>query len=184
MTEQRILKMGNPILRLVASDFDSEEILSDDTKVLLGNMWDTLREAGGIGLAAPQIGVSKQLAIIQLSDDSERYPEVEASEAFIIFNPKIIVLDDELQGFWEGCLSVPGIRGYVERPKKIQVDYLDERAQSKSIILEDFLAAVFQHELDHLIGMLYVDRVSDIGTLMFEDEMKLLDEVEDDQLMD
>ena len=79
MTAQRILKMGNPVLRQVASDFKREEILSDDTKVLLGNMWDTLELAGGIGLAAPQIGVSKQLAIIELSSESERYPEAEAS---------------------------------------------------------------------------------------------------------
>ena len=177
MTAQRILKMGNPVLRQVASKFEKDEILSEDTKTLLENMWDTLELAGGIGLAAPQIGVSKQLAIIELSSESERYPEAEASDAFIIFNPQISVIDNDLQGFWEGCLSVPGLRGYVERPKKIKIDYLDEFARQQSIVLEEFLATVFQHELDHLIGMLYVDRMEDVGTLMFEDEMDLLDEV-------
>ena len=184
MTVQKILKMGNPILRLIASNFDRDEILSEETKLLLENMWDTLEVAGGIGLAAPQIGVSKQLAIIEISEESERYPEAEASEAFIIFNPKISVVDNDLQGFWEGCLSVPGLRGYVERPKKIQIDYLDEFAEQQSIVLEDFLATVFQHELDHLIGMLYVDRMEDAGTLMFEDEMDLLNEVEDEEILD
>ncbi len=171
-------------MRQVAFDFKREEILSDDTKVLLGNMWDTLELAGGIGLAAPQIGVSKQLAIIELSSESERYPEAEASEPFIIFNPKISIIDNDLQGFWEGCLSVPGLRGYVERPRKIKIDYLDEFAEQQSIVLEEFLATVFQHELDHLIGMLYVDRMEDAGTLMFEDEMDLLDEVGEDEILD
>lgn len=184
MTAQRILKMGNPVLRQVASKFEEDEILSEDTKTLLEDMWDTLELAGGIGLAAPQIGVSKQLAIIELSSESERYPEAEASDAFIIFNPQISVIDNDLQGFWEGCLSVPGLRGYVERPKKIKIDYLDEFANQQSIILEEFLATVFQHELDHLIGMLYVDRMEDVGTLMFEDEMDLLDEVGEDEILD
>ena len=75
------------------------------------------------------------------------------------------------RSFWEGCLSVPGLRGFVERPRKIRVDFLDENAENRSIEVEDFLATVFQHELDHLIGKLYVDRMKDIGTLMFEDEM-------------
>ena len=96
---------------------------------------------------------------------------MEDSEAFVIFNPEITILDEAEQGFWEGCLSVPGLRGFVERPRKIRVDFLDENAENRSIEVEDFLATVFQHELDHLIGKLYVDRMKDIGTLMFEDEM-------------
>jgi peptide deformylase len=184
MTAQIILKMGNPVLRQVASNFKTEEILSEDTKILLENMWETLEIAGGIGLAAPQIGVSKQLAIIKLSSESERYPEAEASEPFVIFNPEISILDNDLQGFWEGCLSVPGLRGYVERPKKIRIDYLNEFAEQQSIVLEEFLATVFQHELDHLIGMLYVDRMEDVGTLMFEDEMDLLNEIGEDEILD
>ena len=106
---------------------------------------------------------------------------MEDSEAFIIFNPKITVMDDTEQGFWEGCLSVPGLRGYVERPRSIRVDFLDENAEPKSIEIEDFLATVFQHELDHLIGKLYIDRMKDISTLMFEDEM-IFEEVEEELL--
>jgi peptide deformylase len=106
---------------------------------------------------------------------------MEDTEEFVIFNPKITVIDETEQGFWEGCLSVPGLRGFVERPRSIRVDYLDENAKSKSIEIEDFLATVFQHELDHLIGKLYVDRMKDITTLMFEDEM-VFEELEEDIL--
>lgn len=181
MTVRQIIKMGNPLLREVADEFTPEEIKSAETKILLEDMWDSLEAVGGIGLAAPQIGISKQLTIIKLSEESDRYPDMEDTEAFVIFNPKIKVLDETEQGFWEGCLSVPGLRGFVERPRSIRVDYLDENAESMYIEVEDFLATVFQHELDHLIGKLYVDRMKDITTLMFEDEM-IFEELEEEVL--
>ena len=181
MSVKEILKMGNPLLREVAEDFSVEEIKNSETQLLLEDMWHSLAAAGGIGLAAPQIGISKQLAVIKLTEESDRYPDIEDSEAFIIFNPKITVLDKTEQGFWEGCLSVPGLRGFVERPRKIRVDFLDENAKPRSIEVEDFLATVFQHELDHLVGKLYVDRIKDITTLMFEDEM-VFEELEEEIL--
>ena len=181
MSVEEILKMGNPLLREVAEDFSVEEIKNSETQLLLEDMWHSLAAAGGIGLAAPQIGISKQLAVIKLTEESDRYPDMEDSEAFIIFNPKITVLDKTEQGFWEGCLSVPGLRGFVERPRKIRVDFLDENAKPRSIEVEDFLATVFQHELDHLVGKLYVDRIKDITTLMFEDEM-VFEELEEEIL--
>ena len=181
MSVKEILKMGNPLLRVVAEDFSVEEIKNSETQLLLEDMWHSLAAAGGIGLAAPQIGISKQLAVIKLTEESDRYPDMEDSEAFIIFNPKITVLDKTEQGFWEGCLSVPGLRGFVERPRKIRVDFLDESAKPRSIEVEDFLATVFQHELDHLVGKLYVDRIKDITTLMFEDEM-VFEELEEEIL--
>ena len=175
--------MGNPLLRVEAKPFTLEEILSEETEILLRDMWDSLEEAGGIGLAAPQIGISKQLAVIKLSEESDRYPDMETTEPYVIFNPQITVLDKEVQGFWEGCLSVPGLRGYVERPRKVRIDYLDENADERTIEVEDFLATVFQHELDHLIGMLYVDRMEDVSTLMYEDEM-ILQEVIEEEILD
>ena len=171
MTIRKILKMGNPLLREPALPFESEEITSDETNELIQSMWDTMEEYGGIGLAAPQIGVSKQLAVIRIEEDNERDPVAEEFEEIVIFNPKITLLDETLQGFWEGCLSVPGLRGVVFRPRKVQIDYLDESAKEKSIIAEDFLATVFQHELDHLFGKLFIDRIEDISTLSFEDEL-------------
>lgn len=165
-----ILKMGNPLLRKVSKIFTKEEILSKETKELINKMWKIMAEAGGIGLAAPQIGISKQLAVIRLDSESERYENIEDSEEFVIFNPRLEVLDETKQGFWEGCLSVPGLRGYVERPRKLRIRYLDEKAEEKEIIVEDFLATVFQHELDHLFGFLYVDRLDSIKNLIFENE--------------
>ena len=167
----QILKLGNPILRLTAKELTREEILSSEIQELIPKMWSVMKEAGGIGLAAPQIGISIQLAVIKLENDSERYDNLEDSEEFIIFNPKLEVLDEKKQGFWEGCLSVPGLRGYVERPRKLKIKYLDEHAIERQVIVEDFLATVFQHELDHLFGYLYVDRLDSTKDLVFEEEM-------------
>tara|TARA_B100001029_G_scaffold39232_1_gene30365 strand:- start:683 stop:1201 length:519 start_codon:yes stop_codon:yes gene_type:complete len=163
--------MGNPLLREVAKEFTKDEILSGDMQDLITDMWDTMYAYDGIGLAAPQIGLSRQLAVIHLEEDSERYPDLVESKKFIIFNPSISVLDETKQEFWEGCLSVPGLRGPVSRPRKIKVDYLDENAKENSIELEDFLATVFQHELDHLFGKLFVDRMEDISLLAYEEEL-------------
>jgi len=162
--------MGNPVLRGVISKVDKEEILTPDFKTLLTDLNDTMNDSAGIGIAAPQIGISKQVALIKIPLDSSRYPETEESELFTIINPKIEILDEELQGFWEGCLSVPGLRGYVERPRKVKVSYIDEFAKEKEFIAEDFLATVFQHEIDHLFGKLYVDRITDLSLLSYEQE--------------
>ena len=178
MAIHQIIKMGNPILRETARELTKEEILSDEMKKLVKDMWDTMEHAGGIGLAAPQIALPIQLTVIRVPKDSDRYPDASESDEYVIFNPKITYLTEELQGFWEGCLSVPGLRGFVERPKKIRVDYLDINALPKSIELDDFLATVFQHELDHLFGKLYVDRLKDIRSLMYEDEMSEENETE------
>jgi peptide deformylase len=171
-----ILKMGNPILREVSKPLLKEEIVSDQSKDLVKKMWEVMEQAGGIGLAAPQIGVLKQLAVIRLDSNSERYENIEDSEEFVIFNPKLEVLDETKQGFWEGCLSVPGLRGYVERPRKLKINYLNEKAEEKEVIVEDFLATVFQHELDHLFGFLYVDRLKSVKDLIFENEINAIPE--------
>ena len=171
-----ILKMGNPILREVSKPLLKEEIVSDQSKDLVKKMWEVMEQAGGIGLAAPQIGVLKQLAVIRLDSNSDRYENIEDSEEFVIFNPKLEVLDETKLGFWEGCLSVPGLRGYVERPRKLKINYLNEKAEEKEVIVEDFLATVFQHELDHLFGFLYVDRLKSVKDLIFENEINNIPE--------
>jgi len=169
--EYEILKLGNPILRRTAKEVSKEEILSENIQNLIDDMWNVMEKAGGIGLAAPQIGISIQLAVIKLESSSDRYENLEDSEEFIIFNPELEVINPEKQGFWEGCLSVPGLRGYVKRPKKLKISYLNEKAEKKVVIVEDFLATVFQHELDHLFGYLYVDRLDSTKDLVFEDEL-------------
>ena len=169
---------GNTVLRKKCEDIDPNY---KNLNILIKDMFETMHNANGIGLAAPQIGISIQLAVIKLESDSERYDNLENSDEFVVFNPKLEVIDKEKQGFWEGCLSVPGLRGYVERPRKLKIKYLDECANEKEILVEDFLATVFQHELDHLFGYLYVDRLNSTKDLVFEDELsniaseKLLD---------
>lgn len=162
--------MGHPVLRQVARDLTPEEIASPELRRLIQDMIETMEEYGGIGLAAPQVHESVQLAIIGYEDESERYPDMGSQPLSVFINPKITVLDEELQGFWEGCLSVPELRGFVERPRKIRVEYLDLKGKAQSVTAEGFLATVFQHELDHLAGRLFVDRIRDTTKLSFTEE--------------
>ena len=171
MSIRKVARMGHPVLRVKARELTPEEILADDFEALLEDMVDTMEEYGGIGLAAPQIHESISVAIIDYADDHPRYSEQTADEGApnadglksmplsVFINPKVTVLDSTEQAFWEGCLSVPEIRGLVYRPRKIRVDFLDREAKPQSIVAEGFLATVFQHELDHLDGTLFVDRI-------------------------
>lgn len=171
MTARTVIKMGHPTLREVAQDVTLEELKTEEFKTLLIDLFETMKVEGGIGIAAPQVNVSKKVTLIQIPDHS-RYGEMQGTPLLIIINPIITYLTEETQGFWEGCLSVPGLRGYVERPKKVKINYIDETGSEKEIIAEDFLATVFQHELDHLFGYIYVDRLKDITKLVFEDTLK------------
>ncbi len=186
MAIKEVLKMGNPTLRVKCSPVDPKEIHTPEFKQLIQDMFDTMNEEEGIGIAAPQIGVAKQVAIIGVPKDNPRYPDVENEEAkedhedqeveeddfeiIVVVNPKITVTDPKIRGFWEGCLSVPGLRGYVERPSGVKVEYLDLEGAPQVIETSSFAATVFQHEIDHLDGVLYVDRVTDKTKLAFIDE--------------
>lgn len=121
-------------------------------------MYETMREYEGVGLAAPQVHESLKLAVIVLETEG---PAGATAQAYTVFNPVVTVLDETPLGSWEGCLSLPDLRGYVERPRKVQIDFLDESASPGRIVAEGFLATVFQHELDHLDGVLYVDKLAD-----------------------
>ncbi len=161
--------MGHPVLRLKAEEISPEFLLSDEFRQLVVDMRDSMKHYGGIGIAAPQIGVSLQTAIIELGP-TNRFGE-QVSLPFTVFvNPQLEFLTDESQGFWEGCLSVPGLRGFVERPKKLKINFLSETGEEKEIIAEGFLATVIQHELDHLFGVLYVDRIKDLSLLSYQEE--------------
>ena len=170
MSTRPVLRMGHPLLRQAAKSVMDDEIKSEEFSQLIKDMHDTMKQEGGIGIAAPQIGVSKQVAIIELPEDSERYEEVQQTPLLIIINPVLTVLDDEKKGYWEGCLSVPGLRGYVERPQKIKVEFTDLDLKKHSLELDGFLATVFQHELDHLSGTLYIDKIKDTKHLSYEEE--------------
>lgn len=165
MAIRPVLTIGNPLLRLVARDVTTEELRSEAFGQLIGDMIETMHHEQGIGIAAPQIGESVAVAVIEIDSESVRYPGQEAFGRRVFVNPKISVLDPAEQGFWEGCLSVPNLRGYVERPRRIRVEYLDLDGTPCVIEAEGFLATVFQHELDHLAGVLYVDRIRDMRKL-------------------
>ncbi len=166
-----ICKMGNPVLRQKAKELRPEDISSDWFSQLLIDLKDSMDHYGGIGIAAPQIGVDSQVALIELAG-MNRYGEELNLPLTTFVNPVIRDLSAELQGFWEGCLSVPGLRGYVERPRKIEVTYLDEKGRPQRLVAEGFLATVVQHELDHLQGILYVDRIKDSKLLSFQEEFE------------
>jgi peptide deformylase len=166
----KVARMGHPVLREVGRELTPEEIRSPEIQDLIEDMVETMHEYTGIGLAAPQVHESIQLAIIEFEGDNDRYPDMGDQPLGVYINPKITVLDPQEQSFWEGCLSVPELRGLVPRPRKIRVDYLNRQAQPKSITAEGFLATVFQHELDHLSGKLFIDRIQDTTKLAFIQE--------------
>ena len=135
-------------------------------------MIDTLHDYGGIGLAAPQVGVSLRLAVVEIPGGASRYGEIPAMPLTVFVNPTIEVVDPGREGYWEGCLSVPGLRGYVERPQHVRVEYTTLSGRPEGLQLRGFLATVFQHEFDHLDGRLYIDRIEDPRLLGFDEEFE------------
>lgn len=172
MAIRRVIRMGHPVLRQVARPLEPDEIGSEFINHLISDMQDTLHDYGGIGLAAPQIGESVRLAIIEIEGGPTRYGELEAMPLTVFINPVITVLDPAAEGYWEGCLSIPGLRGFVERPQHIKTQYLSENGEVQGLELQGFPATVFQHEIDHLDGKLYIDRVTDTRLLAYEKEFE------------
>jgi len=165
-----IIRLGHPVLREIAKPLREEEIGSPEIEQLIEDMIETLHNSGGIGLAAPQVNCSLQLAIVEITDSEGRYGELPLQALEIYINPVISVVSPEEEGFWEGCLSIPGLRGFVQRPQHIRIDYLNRLGEAQTITLQGFLATVFQHEFDHLHGVLYIDRIKDMQLLSFEEE--------------
>ena len=162
--------MGHPSLRDTAEPYREELIGSLEFETLIEDMRETLHAYGGIGLAAPQIGVGYRLAIIEIDNTTSRYGEIEHTPFDVYINPTITVIEQETAGYWEGCLSIPNLRGFVERPQNIKVTYVDRSGKPATLDAHGFNATVFQHEFDHLDGILYVDRISDKSLFAFEEE--------------
>jgi len=164
MTVREILKMGDPRLLRVAppvTAFDTPELHD-----LIQDLFDTMAAAQGAGLAAPQIGVDLQLVIFGF-DHNERYPEAPAVPRTVLINPVITPLGDALEDGWEGCLSVPGLRGVVPRHARIRYTGFDPQGRPIDREADGFHARVVQHECDHLIGRLYPTRMTDLTRLGF-----------------
>ena len=170
MAIRRVIRMGHPLLREVSRRLDQAEIGSEQVARLIADMVDTLHDYGGIGLAAPQIAEPVRLAIIEIPGGPTRYGELDPMPLTVFINPIIEIVDPGTCGYWEGCLSVPGLRGFVERPQHVKIQFTSEKAEAKELELKGFPATVFQHELDHLDGKLFVDRITDTHLLVFEQE--------------
>ncbi len=164
MAVREILKMGDPRLLRVAPPVT--HFGSDELRALVVDMFDTMAAANGAGLAAPQIGVDLQLVIFGFTHN-ERYPDAPPVPATVLVNPVIEPLGDDIVNGWEGCLSVPGLRGLVPRWTRIRYSGFDAEGQRIEREAEGFHARVVQHECDHLIGRLYPTRMSDLTQLGF-----------------
>ena len=168
MPVKRVLRIGDPVLNQVAepvTDFDTPELHQ-----LIDDMWDTMASLNGAGLAAPQIGVLQRVVIFAMQENP-RYPGQDDIPETVLINPEIEVLGEQLIGMWEGCLSVPGMRGFVERPGRIRYRGFDQFGNPIDRTVEGFHAVVVQHECDHLDGVLYPMRIKDLTLFGFEQEL-------------
>jgi peptide deformylase len=157
-----ILKMGDPRLLRIAPPVPQSMIGSTELDTLIADMFETMHHASGVGLAAPQIGVDLQLVIFGFNT-SERYPDAPAVPETILINPVITPLSQDMEEGWEGCLSVPGLRGAVSRYTLIRYQGIDPKGERIDRTAEGFHARVVQHECDHLIGRLYPSRITDFA---------------------
>jgi peptide deformylase len=157
-------KLGNPILRQVAKEVPLSELKSPAIQKLIDDMIETMHEYDGVGLAAPQVHESKQIAVIEVHN-SKRYPWAPNVPLLILVNPVFLSKSEETIEGWEGCLSVESFRGKVPRSKKVSVRFWDRNGKEQRLEAEGFPAVVIQHELDHLAGKVFLDRMRDLSTL-------------------
>ncbi|MBE9563855.1 MAG: peptide deformylase [Proteobacteria bacterium] len=168
MAIQPVLRLGDPRLLKVASevsDFNTPEL-----DLLIDDMFDTMAAEDGAGLAAPQIGIGLRVAIFGF-DDNPRYPDNDGIPKTILINPVITALNENKEDGWEGCLSVPGMRGVVSRYTAIRYTGFDASGSVVDVIAEGFHARVVQHECDHLDGIIYTQRLTDPVKFGFTDEL-------------
>ena len=163
----QIAQLGNPILYQRAKEINNIEIESD----FISDMKITVADAKGVGLAAPQVYESKRIFIIA-SKPNVRYPNAPEMKPTAVINPEIIGTSEEIIKDWEGCLSIPGLRGLVPRFKSIKAEYFDENGKKQLSLFDDFIARIFQHEYDHLNGILFLDRIESTKDLLSEKEFQ------------
>ncbi|MFL2434477.1 peptide deformylase [bacterium] len=164
MSILKVSRMGHPVLRKRTALIQPDDINTSSMQRLIDDMFDTMNEYIGIGLAAPQVHQELRLFVAGVDDpDSTMQPVV-------MMNPEIEVLDDEKEEDWEGCLSIPDIRGRVSRAKNIRVRFLDRHGKLQQLTATGFPARVIQHETDHLNGVLFVDRMTSFESLTFLEE--------------
>jgi peptide deformylase len=168
MSILKVARMGHPVLRTRARPLERSELRSADAQRLIDDMIDTMTEYHGVGLAAPQVHGDLRL-FVALLDAHDRDDE-EESEPSVVVNPEVVLVGDERVEGWEGCLSIPDIRGRVPRAREIVLRALNRKGERFERRLQDFPARVVQHEADHLDGVLFFDRMTSFESLTFLDE--------------
>ncbi|MET0804684.1 MAG: peptide deformylase [Acidimicrobiales bacterium] len=163
MTIREIVTVGHPALRQAAVEVSAEELASAEVQALIDDLIDTMRDAQGAGLAANQIADGRRIAVIEVNDNP-RYPYKPRIPLTVVVNPVIEFVDDELVEINEGCLSVPDLRGSVQRHVNVRVRWLDRDGTPHDEVKRGLTAGTFQHECDHLDGVLFLDRVTDPTT--------------------
>lgn len=167
MAIRPVLKMGHPILRQVALPITQ---FGPELHALIADMDETMRAQYGAGIAAPQIGVSQRVVIFEVKENP-RYPHVAPVPFTVLINPELTPLGDAMDDGWEGCLSVPGMRGLVSRYRSVRYRGVDQNGVPIDRTVEGFHARVVQHEVDHLDGILYPQRIRDLSYFGFEDAL-------------
>lgn len=162
-----IAQLGNPILRQLTQSVQS--VTDESTQQLIDTLIATVQANNGVGIAAPQLSVSQRLFIVA-SRPNLRYPHAPSMEPTAMINPRIRSQGSEMVKDWEGCLSIPGLRGLVPRYREIEVEYTDREGHQQRQVLTGFIARIFQHELDHLNGTVFIDRLESTHGLVTEQE--------------
>ncbi len=160
----KVARLGHPVIRTPAYPIDPAKIATPEFQRLLDDMVETMREYSGVGLAAPQVHLSIQLAVLEV-ENHPRYPEMPSVPLTYLINPTVTVTDAAPLGEWEGCLSIPELRGRVPRFKQLRVTALGRHGEPLDFVADDFHARVIQHETDHLKGEVYLDRMPDMKSL-------------------
>ena len=166
MSILKVTRLGHPVLRQVAQPLSLEQLRSAQTQTLIDDMIETMREYDGVGLAADQVHESRQIAVLEVADNP-RYPDKPKVPLTVLVNPRVTPLNEETEEDWEGCLSIPDLRGKAPRYKTIRVQALDRDGKELDFVARDFHARVIQHEWDHLNGKVYLDRMRDLSSLTF-----------------
>lgn len=167
MSILKVARMGHPVLRQVARKVEPAEVKAPEFQKLVDDMIETMREYEGIGLAAPQVHQSVRLALIGIE---EGRGDDRSIRVLPVINPEVTPVGKATAEDWEGCLSLPRLRGRVTRPDRVQVRALDRRGNRIEVDLNGYSARVAQHEIDHLDGVLFIDRMTSLETLCFLDE--------------
>jgi peptide deformylase len=160
----KVARLGHPILRVVAAQVPPEAIRSPAIQGLIDDMIETMREYNGAGLAATQVHVPKQICVIEVHRNP-RYPQAPEIPLTVLINPRWTPLTEEMEEDWEGCLSIPDMRGKVPRHTAVHLQAYDREGRPVDLTAKEFFARVIQHEADHLNGKVYLDRMRDLCTL-------------------